>query len=151
MEVVENVALISINATLLVQLVSFLLFMVLFNRTMIKPLRQVMAERDQYMVRSRNEVLEINHSYEEVSRQIIAQEAQARKSAFKMREEIEASAKLSANDMMSKTKEEIRHLRMAAQKETDAKIIAAREKVIVEAEGLAEEMIAALLDRRSTP
>lgn len=149
MEVVENVALISINATLLVQLVSFLIFMVLFNRIMIKPLRKVMAERDQYMVRARNEVVEINHSYEAVSRQIIEQEAQARRSAFEIREEIEASGKLSASELMSKTKQEIRDLRMAAQKVTDAKIVAAREKVTVEADGLAQEMVAALLDRRS--
>lgn len=149
MEVVENVALISINATLLVQLVSFLIFMVLFNRIMIKPLRKVMAERDQYMVRAREEISEINHSYGAISRQIVDQEAQARKSAFQIREEIETSAKLSASDLMSKTKEEIRHLRTAAQKETDAKISAARENVTAEAEGLAEVMIAALLDRRS--
>ncbi len=149
MDVVENVALISINATLVIQLVSFLLFMVLFNRIMIKPLRKVMAERDQYMVRARNEILEINHSYEAVSQQIIEQESKARRSAFKIREEIEASAKVSANDLISKTKEEIRDLRTAAQSETDAKITAAREKVSIEAEGLAEEMIAALLDRRS--
>jgi F-type H+-transporting ATPase subunit b len=151
MEVVENVALISINATLLVQLGSFLIFMVLFNRIMIKPLRKVMAERDQYMVRERKEVSQINHSYKAISQQIVDQEAQARRSAFKIREEIETSGKLSASDLMLKTKEEIRHLRMASQKETDAKIIAARENVTVEAEGLAEEMIAALLERRSAP
>jgi F-type H+-transporting ATPase subunit b len=149
MGVVENVALISINATLLVQLASFLIFMVLFNRIMIKPLRKVMAERDQYMVRARDEIVEINHSYKAVSEQIIEQEAQARRSAFEIREEIEASGKLSASDLISKTKQEIRHLRAVAQKETDAKIVAAREKVTEEANGLAEEMIAVLLDRRS--
>lgn len=149
MEVVENVALISINATLLVQLVSFLIFMVVFNRIMIKPLRKVMAERDQYMVRARDEIVEINHSYEAVSKQIIEQEAQARRSAFEVREEIEASGKLSVSDLIAKTKQEIRHLRSAAQKETDAKIMAAREKVTEEADGLAQEMIAVLLDRRS--
>jgi F-type H+-transporting ATPase subunit b len=148
MEVVENVALISINATLLVQLGSFLIFMVLFNRIMIKPLRKVMTERDQYMVHAREEVSGINHSYKEISQQIVDQEAHARSSAIQIREEIETSGKVSANDVVSKTKEEIRQLRTAAQKETEVRISAAREQVTVEAEGLAEEMIAALLGRK---
>lgn len=149
MQVVENVALISINATLLVQLISFLVFMILFNRIMIRPLRKVMTERDAYMVQMRHEIDEIDNSYREISQQIKTQEAEARQAAFEIRAEIEAAGRLSVNDLMEKTKREIADIRLAAQQETDAKIVKARKKVAAQADGLADQMIASLLKWRS--
>lgn len=149
MQVVENVALISINATLLVQLISFLVFMILFNRIMIRPLRKVMTERDAYMVQMRHEIDEIDNSYREISKQIKTQEAEARQAAFEIRAEIEAAGQLSVNDLMEKTKREIADIRLAAQQETDAKIVKARKKVAAQADGLADQMIASLLKWRS--
>jgi F-type H+-transporting ATPase subunit b len=148
MEVVENVALISINATLLAQLISFLVFMILFNRIMIRPLRKVMTERDDYMVQVRHKISEIDSSYKEISQKIKTQEAEARQAAFDIRAEIETAGQLSVNDLMEKTKREITDIRMAAQKETDAKIAKAREKVAAQADGLADQMIASLLSWR---
>lgn len=148
MQVVENVALISINATLLVQLISFLIFLVLFNRILIRPIRKVMAEREQYLVDAREKIKEIDRSYDSLSRQITEQEAEARRSAYAMREEITAEGQRSIGELMAQTKKEIEDLRMASQKETEAKIDNARKKVTGEAEGLADRMIAAVLDRK---
>jgi len=148
MQVVENVALISINATLLVQLISFLIFMMLFNRILIRPVRKVMAEREQYLVQVRDDIKEINHSYDAMSQQILDQETEARKSAFKIRDEISAAGQRSIGELMMRTKGEIEELRRSAQEETDAQIARAREKVASEAEGVAERMIAALLGRK---
>ena len=148
MQVVENVALISINATLLVQLISFLVFMVLFNRILIRPVRKVMAEREQYLVQVREDIKGINHSYDTMSQQILDQETEARKSAFKIRDEISEAGQRSIGELMMRTKGEIEELRRAAQEKTDAQIASAREKVAFEAEGVADRMIAALLGRK---
>jgi len=148
MQVVENVALISINATLLVQLISFLVFMVLFNRILIRPIRKVMAEREQYLVQVRDDIKEINHSYEAMSQQILDQETEARKSAFKTRDEISSAGQRSIDELIVRTKDEIEELRRSAQEETDAQIARAREKVAFEAEGVSDRMIAALLGRK---
>ena len=148
MQVVENVALISINATLLVQLISFLVFMMLFNRILIRPVRKVMAEREQYLVQVREDIKGINHSYDSMSQQILDQETEARKSAFKIRDEISEAGQRSIGELMMRTKGEIEELRRAAQEKTDAQIASAREKVASEAEGVADRMIAALLGRK---
>lgn len=149
MQVVENVALISINATLVAQLISFLIFMVLFNRILIRPIRKVMAERDQYLGDMRERIVEIDRSYGDISVRIKNQESETRRAASKIREEIEAEGQRSKGDLMAQTKQEIDQLRSAAQKETDAQIAKARESVAAEAEGLADQMIAAMLERRS--
>jgi len=45
MQIVSNVALISINETMVVQLISFLIFLFVINRVMFRPLRESMHER----------------------------------------------------------------------------------------------------------
>lgn len=150
MEIVENVALISINATLVVQLLSFLLFMVLFNRIMIRPLRKVMVERDHYMTKVQQEIHAAHAGYAQISQQIQNQERDARKAAFKIREEIEAQAQTSASDSLAQTKVEIQSLRLASQRQADEKIAEMRRQIEHEAEAIAGRMVDALLGRRTT-
>ena len=51
MHIVSNIALISINETLIIQLVSFLIFLFLINRIMFRPLSHVMVERENHLTR----------------------------------------------------------------------------------------------------
>jgi F-type H+-transporting ATPase subunit b len=147
MEIVENVALISINATLVVQLVSFLLFMVLLNRVMIRPLRKVMREREQYLEKVQQEIHAAHEGYAQIGQKIQDQESETRKAAFKIREEMERDAQRSASDAVSQTKSEIETLRNESQRQADKKIAAARQQIDREADVLADRMIDALLDR----
>lgn len=147
MEIVENVALISINATLVVQLVSFLLFMTLLNRIMIRPLRKVMREREQYLAKVQQEIHTTHEEYAQIGRQIQDQESETRKAAFRIREEIESEAQRSASDAIAQTKSEIESLRNESQRQADEKIAAARQQIEREADVLADRMIDALLDR----
>jgi F-type H+-transporting ATPase subunit b len=150
MQVVENVALISINATLVVQLISFLIFMVWFNRIMIRPLRKIMTERERFVEKVRTDVLTAGEAFEEMAHQIERQESEARRAAIKVREEFVAAGQRSVADVIDKTRQEIGVLRSDAQKAADASIAAARQSIRAEAEILADHMVASLLNRRST-
>lgn len=149
MEIVQNIALISINATLVVQLISFLLFVALFNRVMVRPLRQVMTERESYTQRMSEEVVSASQAYVQIAQQIKAQEADARKAAFEMRDEIETAGKQSADELLDRTRKEISGLKEKARQEADAKITNARRLIQSEAETLADQMIVTLLERGS--
>ena len=150
MEIVENVALISINATLVVQLLSFLLFMMLLNRIMIRPLRKVMKERDQYLVQVKDQIHDAHEGYAQIGEQIRQQESDTRKTALQIREEMEQAAQRSAAEVLEQTRAEIASLRAESQKQTDQQITAANQQIIDEAEALSDRMINALLDRRAT-
>lgn len=150
MEVVKNIALISINATMVVQLISFLVFVFLFNRIMVRPLRKVMNDRQDFTDRINEELVAANASFADISSQISAQESDARKTAFNMREDIEADGKQSAEKVLEQTRNEINALKEAAGKEADAKIMAARQQIEAEAETLSDQMANYLLERRST-
>ena len=49
MQIISNIALISINETVIVQIISFLIFLYIINRIMFKPLRGVMADRENHI------------------------------------------------------------------------------------------------------
>ena len=57
MEIISNIALITINETLIAQLLAFLIFMFVINRLMFKPLQGVMTERQGYIDKDRKSVV----------------------------------------------------------------------------------------------
>ncbi len=145
MQVVENVALISINATLVIQLVSFLFFMVLLNRVMIRPLRVIMNERETYIEQVGKDLVDAGDAFDQITVQISRQEEKARTTAFQIRDEIETSGRQSVADLLSKTKSEIDGFRSDAKRETDRKLVEARKDLDAEAEMIADKMVSALL------
>lgn len=149
MQIVETVALISINATMFVQLGSFLLFMVIFNRILIRPLRNTMAQRESLLEKIAQDITTADQTYEEISKQIRTQEREARSEAFKIQTAIEDEGIHSAEEIIAKTRQEISRMRSEAQRQTAAQIAAARQQMASEVEPIADRMIAALLGRRS--
>ncbi len=148
MQIVENIALISINATLFVQLGSFLLFMVIFNRIMIRPLRRIMEERRQYLDRIAQEVVAADQKYQDIERQIGKQEAKARKAAGTIKNELVDTGQRKADEVMEGTRQRIQALRGEAQQDIDRQIAAARGQIHEQAVSLAEQMMDRLLGRR---
>jgi F-type H+-transporting ATPase subunit b len=149
MQVVENVALISINATLLVQLGSFLLFVLIFNRVMIQPLRKIMGERRAYLEKVHQEIADANQAYKNIGKQIRSQETRARESAFVLRDETQRTGQQKADEILENTRKEIGALRMQAQKDIAEQIETVRQELHSEAVVIADRMIASLLGRRS--
>lgn len=149
MEIVENIALISINATLLVQLLSFLLFMWLFNRLMIRPLRRVVHEREQYVSQVRQQIIAADEAFQEVAAQVTRQESDVRQAALSIRGAVEAEARNSAKVVIEQTKKDIDRLREESQQKVNEKIAATRQQMMLEAESVADQMAGALLNRRS--
>ncbi len=145
MEVVQNIALISINATMVVQLVSFLIFMAVFNRIMIRPLRAIMNERRSVIQKVGDDLTAAGEAFDQIADQIERQEADARSAALKIRDKVENEGRQSVADLLGRTREEISGLQSAAQSETLRKLAEARENIQSEAELIADRMITALL------
>lgn len=148
MQIVENIALISINETLLFQLVSFLVFLFILNRVMIRPLRRTMDERETFLELVEQDITAADLQYQDLARKIHKEEAVARRTAFKLRDKLEAEGQQAASDLINETKEEIQAMRTNAQAETDAKIAATRRDIRKEIDTLSDQMIASLLGRR---
>jgi F-type H+-transporting ATPase subunit b len=147
MQIISNVALISINETLIFQVISFLIFLFIINRIMFRPLRKVMNERETYIESVQKDIVAAENQFEGLTHQIQAKENAVRDEAFKQKEQLEATGSQQAAEIMASTRQEINALRAEAQKEVDAQISAARKHVQKESESLAKHIIETVLYR----
>ena len=148
MQIISNVALISINETLIIQVISFLIFLFIINRIMFRPLRKVMNERETYIEDVQKDIVVAENQFEDLTHQIQAQENTVRDEAFKQKEQLEASGSQQASEIMASTRKEMNALRAESQKEVNAQISAARKHVQKESEVLAKHIIETVLYRR---
>ena len=148
MEIISTIGLITINETLIIQLISFLIFLFIINRIMFRPLRNVMSERDSYIQKLRIEIDDAEDELKTVFKQIEKQESSVKKEAFSLKEKLEAAGSLQAGEIIDATREEIEEMKTTAEKEVEAMISEARKSVKNESETLAIRIMEKLLDRR---
>ena len=148
MEIVPADGLITINETMIVQLISFLIFLYIINRVMFRPLRKVMAERDEHIKKIKADTSEAQNRFESINIQIRDQEAEARQAAFQLKAELEDQGSLEASNMLSAAREEIAEANESARKEVSAMVAAARQDIQKESEVLATNIIETILERR---
>ncbi|MGD8367479.1 MAG: ATP synthase F0 subunit B [Desulfobacterales bacterium] len=148
MEIVSNIALISINETLVVQLVSFLLFVFIINRVMFRPLRSAMAERDRYMDRLREEVADAGKQLDQIGKDLRKTEEKVRSEAFRIQEAKKNEGNQEAMEIFEAARIEIEQEKLEATKKVSEQIAKARESLEEESRLVAASIMEKVLDRR---
>ena len=148
MEIISSIALISINETLIVQDVGFLIFLFLIDRIMFRPLRNVMADREIYIERVKLDIDQARNKIDTMTSQIEEQEAEVKKEAFELKAQREEIGNQQAKEIFAAVRQEIADTGAKVQKEIDSKIAEARKSLQKESETLAISIIEKILDRR---
>ena len=148
MQIISNIALISINETLLVQLLSFLIFLFIINRIMFRPLQNVRSERVNYMDQIKIDTQNAAKELETLTGQLKAKESSVRNQAKSLKQEVEESGRMQADEIMASAREQIETLKETAQGEVEAQIFEARKHLQKESETLAVNIMEKLLERR---
>jgi len=148
MQIIQTTALITINETLVVQLISFLLFLFIINRVMLRPLRNTMGERDRYMDQMKQDTLAAEEKLLDYTRQIEKRRDKVKTEAFAAVRELEEDGRTQAHDLSVSTGREISALREKAEKEISVQIDEARKSILAEAESLAVYLMEQVLERR---
>ncbi|MFZ0132411.1 MAG: hypothetical protein WAK95_07700 [Desulfobacterales bacterium] len=148
MQIIRNIAMISINETLIIQLMSFLIFLYIINRIMIQPLRSISQEREAHIQKIELDTLAAEKKVEQILKQVKKQETKAFDSAHEIREKIEGSGKLEADEIVRAAHREVEKLSKDNRRQLEALVEEARKSVQKEAETLAVGMMEKLLDRR---
>jgi F-type H+-transporting ATPase subunit b len=147
MEIVTQNELVSINATLLVQAVSFLLFLLLIERVMFSPLRRSMEERRVYLTGLRGELERQEREIAAMTALLDRETAEAKREAFVAAEKVAAGGKREAQALMRQVHSEIAALWQAESAAIPLRIARHRERLAQEAEPLAAAMIDKILGR----
>lgn len=148
MEIISNIALITINATLFHQLVAFLIFLFIINRIMFRPLRSVMAERDDIIEKIKLDTTNAGETIDRLNKDLKERESEVRKEAFKVQHELEEKGKQESAEIMKSTLQEIEVLKDKNEATINAQIMEAKKDLQKESEALALNIMEKLLDRR---
>jgi F-type H+-transporting ATPase subunit b len=151
MQIITNIALISINETLIVQLLSFLIFLFIINRVMIRPLRSVMAERERHIDNIKEDIVTAEKNLVEKTRQSQKKENLLRAEALRFESEMEAAGQAQAATIVEQAKTEIVRLKKAADDEIADQLKVARLKIQARSETLARHIMEKVLERSLTP
>lgn len=148
MQIISNVALISINETLVFQLISFLIFLFIINRVMFRPLRQTMQEREDYIHRLNQDILDAKQMLQTVIDETKTEEDVVRTAAFKVCGELEKSGNREAGEIMEAARAEIVELSNASKMEVKTHLDEARKSIEKEAGALAQQIMEKVLERK---
>ena len=151
MEIISTNALISINGTLVAQLVSFLIFLFILNRIMVRPLQGVMGERESFIEKIKLDTDNKAKELERLSLEMKVLESDVRKEAFGISRELEEGGVQEASVILKSTRQEIGLIKEKMEAKINAQISDAKKHLQKESEALAVNVMEKLLDRRLTP
>jgi F-type H+-transporting ATPase subunit b len=148
MEVTSTIALISINATLVTQLVSFLIFLFLFNRIMFRPLRDVMEKRENWIATIKQEIEAARFEMERTVNALAKEEIRIKAEAFAAQRQLEDDGNHVAEEMFKTAQTEIDRLRAQSQTEIESQVQSVRQYLAQESQKLSITIMEKALNRR---
>jgi F-type H+-transporting ATPase subunit b len=148
MHIISNIALISINETLFIQLLSFLLFLFVIDRVMFRPLTGIADEREALIARKTQEIVDAGISLTTLRDEIKQGELAMKKEAFRINDNLQKAGVREAQTIMKAAKDEMTALRQKAEARIQAQLAKAGESVHKESEILALSIVEKILDRR---
>ena len=148
MNIESNIALISINETMFIQLICFLIFMVIMNKIMFRPLNKVIDDRTSYLAEMNKEVINTSQKLADITADLQKQEFQVKKEAFRLQNELVEDGSQTANQINKDAMSKIRKIRKKAELVAEAKITEARKSIKQDSEALAINVMEKVLNRR---
>jgi F-type H+-transporting ATPase subunit b len=148
MEIVSTIALISINATLAVQLLSFLLFLLIINRVMFRPLRNTMRERESFIENLGREIEAADGERERIMTLLARQEREVRKEADAQRRKRRDEGAAEARRLVDGALAQIARMHREAEADVVHQMAEAGQSMALEAERLSVALMEKVLERR---
>jgi F-type H+-transporting ATPase subunit b len=148
MHIISNIALITINETLFVQLISFLIFLFIINRIMFRPLQSTMREREKYIGQINSDIVDVTKELQTLTNKLQTKEMETRDQAFELQGEIEELGKNEAASILASVQEEIKDRRQKAEEQVETLLSDARKNIKKESESIVVNIMECLLDRR---
>ena len=148
MQIVSVEALLSINETLIFQLISFLIFLFIITRVMFRPLRGMIKQRAEHVHKIKDDIIEAENEYQKLLDQIKAQETAVKTEAFAIRGKLEKAANAEAAAIIESTQGEILDLKKRVGRELEDQIIEVKAFIKKESEVVAAAIMEKILDRR---
>ena len=148
MEIISATALISINETFFIQLISFLVFVFLLNRIMIRPLSGTMSERKHYLETIQTDIDKAAAELDVLHRDLDEERTAVLKEAGDIVHALDEEAEKSASELIGSAQQRIVQLRNETEAQVAQQVKAVRDQLSGEVDTLTTMIMEKVLHRR---
>jgi F-type H+-transporting ATPase subunit b len=138
---------INVNATIVLQVIHFLILLFILNRILIQPIMRVINERGQHIAEKNKLLADLKEETEKLVDKCTSTEKNARQNALEESYTIRREAIEIADKILVDTREEIASIRNETEKEVENKLKKARQYIQSEAAILANEIVEKIISR----
>lgn len=139
---------ISINATLVLQVIHFLILVFILNRLMFRPIMRTIRERYKYIEDAKKQAMNMEEEAEALMKKCIAIEKDARREAGHESAQIKKEALALAEKIFDEARDNVSSIREKIKKEIDEQLKKAQQFLQSEAMILADEITEKVISRR---
>lgn len=139
---------ISLNATLFVQVGLFLMLLYVLNRLMIQPIHRLILEREEYIHKRQAENVALQREIEEVANEYQKRLKRAERDARHANVSVRQAADAKAHETLVDTQSKVSSLRQRVRAEVEEELNKARKTLREQAEMVSFEVTEKVLGRR---
>lgn len=148
MEIISTTSLISINATFIAQMLSFLIFVFILNRLMLRPLNSVIQKRNDYLDGMKQDITSSRQKLSDLTADMDKQRNLTKNEAFQLNEKLEQLASDEATELISTARKQISELIRSAEKEVSRQLSEAQKYFEEETQAISITMMEQVLGRK---
>lgn len=139
---------ININATLVVQVILFLITLFFLNRLMIRPIMRVVQNRTRFFQETEDKILSLEKETEELKRRFSQLQMDARKDAFLESDRLKKAGNTQAGEVMDQSKNRAASIRAEGEAKAEAEKEKERPLLKDQAVVLSGDIVEKLIERR---
>ena len=129
---------ISVNGTLFIQLIQFLILTYILNRLMLGPILKIIRDRSEHIDAGYKEIENIELKTQEMADEYLSRESAARRQANEERGRLRMEMTTSADEFYNKAKDKATSVRLEIEREVEQEVLKIRPFVQKEAEALVD-------------
>jgi F-type H+-transporting ATPase subunit b len=141
---------ISINATLILQIIHFLILLFILDRVLFRPILKLIHDREDYYENTKKSIVDIEKETERLRQELIERQIEARKEATVKRGQLKAEGLSEAEKVMDASRNQGTNLRSEADDEVEQELERVQPLISDEAKRIAEEVMQRVIGRRIT-
>lgn len=139
---------ISVNATLVIQIIHFIILVFILNRLIFRPILKVINEREQYVADEKRRLTNLEEETAELIDKSVAMEKNVRRDAGMESSKLKREALVMAEEIFDNTRTEIAALMRHVDDEIESQLERAHQSLRAEAVLLADKIAEKVVGRR---
>jgi len=140
---------ISINATLIIQVINFLILVFILNRLLFKPTLKLIEDRTEFFQSTKEEINQLEKETQELKDKYQSIQNDARREAARERDQMKSMSAKEIEEFLNASRNEASKIKTEAEKKAEMELSQAKSSVSGEAGMLADVIVQAVIGRRA--